>query len=123
MGEEGLYEALATSNVGALSTAKFKSIVTTDPHSYNTIRNEYPDFGGKYAIEHYTTVIQRLLESGAAIKANNLGTLAYKVSSLLSDPAWMARLKANVARIARPQAAYDVARQALAMVSARQEGS
>jgi processive 1,2-diacylglycerol beta-glucosyltransferase len=64
-----------------------------------------------------------LLESGAAIKANNLGTLAYKVSSLLSDPAWMARLKANVARIARPQAAYDVARQALAMVSARQEGS
>jgi processive 1,2-diacylglycerol beta-glucosyltransferase len=60
-----------------------------------------------------------LLESGAAIKANNLATLAYKVSSLLGDEDRMGRLKANVARIARPQAAYDVARQALAMVSAR----
>ena len=43
VGEEGLYEVLATANVNALSGASFKSIVTTDPHSFNTIRNEYPD--------------------------------------------------------------------------------
>src|SRR5258708_7378191 len=48
VGEEGLYELLATANLTAMAGASFKTIVTTDPHSYNTIRNEYPDFGGQY---------------------------------------------------------------------------
>jgi Fe-S oxidoreductase len=64
VGEEGLYEVLATANVAALAGASFKTIVTTDPHSFNTIRNEYPDFGGKYEIEHYTSFVQRLLMQG-----------------------------------------------------------
>ena len=38
--------------------------MTTDPHSFNTIRNEYPDFGGKFEIEHYTTLVKRLIETG-----------------------------------------------------------
>jgi processive 1,2-diacylglycerol beta-glucosyltransferase len=58
-----------------------------------------------------------LLESGAAIKANNLATLGHKVGALLDDAGRLAQLRANVARIARPRAAYDVARKALAMVS------
>ena len=64
VGEEGLYEVLADSNVKAMSEATFKRVVTTDPHSYNTIRNEYPDFGGRYEIEHYTTLLRVLLEVG-----------------------------------------------------------
>jgi Fe-S oxidoreductase len=64
VGEEGLYEVLADSNVKAMSEATFKSVVTTDPHSYNTIRNEYPDFGGRYEIEHYTTLLRGLLQAG-----------------------------------------------------------
>ena len=64
VGEEGLYEVLAASNVAALGAANFKSVVTTDPHSYNTIRNEYPDFGGRFEIEHYTTLIRRLFADG-----------------------------------------------------------
>ena len=64
VGEEGLYELLAESNIKTLSAASFKSIVTTDPHSYNTIRNEYPDFGGRYAIQHYTTLLLELLRTG-----------------------------------------------------------
>ena len=55
VGEEGLYEVLAEGNINTMASASFKRIVTTDPHSYNTIRNEYPDFGGNYEIEHYTT--------------------------------------------------------------------
>jgi processive 1,2-diacylglycerol beta-glucosyltransferase len=54
-----------------------------------------------------------LLENGAAIKVNNLATLAHKVGALLEDPKRLAQLKANVARIARPQAAYDVVRRSL----------
>jgi Fe-S oxidoreductase len=64
VGEEGLYEVLANANLAALQGASFKTIVTTDPHSYNTIRNEYPDFGAKYPIEHYTSFVKRLFESG-----------------------------------------------------------
>ena len=43
-----------------------------------------------------------LLENGAAIKVNNIATLAYKIDSLLEDPARLAQLKENVARLARP---------------------
>jgi len=64
VGEEGLYELLATSNIGTLQSCDFKSIVTTDPHSFNTIRNEYPDFGGKFEINHYTTLVKQLIENG-----------------------------------------------------------
>jgi Fe-S oxidoreductase len=64
VGEEGLYELLANANVAAMAGASFKTIVTTDPHSYNTIRNEYPDFGGKYQIQHYTSFVKRLFDEG-----------------------------------------------------------
>jgi Fe-S oxidoreductase len=64
VGEEGLYEVLAGANIAALEGASFKTIVTTDPHSYNTIRNEYPDFGGKYEIQHYTTFLKQLFADG-----------------------------------------------------------
>jgi Fe-S oxidoreductase len=73
VGEEGLYEALATANIDSLAAASFSSIVTTDPHSYNTIRNEYPDFGGRYQIEHYTTLLLRLLQEGRLPVARSLG--------------------------------------------------
>ena len=64
VGEEGLYELLAGSNIAALGDATFKSIVTTDPHSFNTILNEYPDFGGKYEIQHYTSYLKQLFSDG-----------------------------------------------------------
>ncbi len=64
VGEEGLYELLASANIAALATASFNRIVTTDPHSYNTIRNEYPDFGGKYPIVHYTSFVAELFAAG-----------------------------------------------------------
>jgi processive 1,2-diacylglycerol beta-glucosyltransferase len=54
-----------------------------------------------------------LLESGAAIKANNLATLPFKIDALLEDAPRLAQLKANVARIARPRAAFDVVKRSL----------
>jgi Fe-S oxidoreductase len=64
VGEEGLYETLAAANIKSLSSASFRTIVTTDPHSFNTIRNEYPDLGGQYEIQHYTTLVLKLLQEG-----------------------------------------------------------
>jgi len=54
-----------------------------------------------------------LLENGAAIKINNVGTLPLKITQLLRDKARLESIKANARRIARPQAAFDVARLAL----------
>jgi processive 1,2-diacylglycerol beta-glucosyltransferase len=62
-----------------------------------------------------------LLENGAAIKVNNLGTLRYKVELLLQDPVRLLQLKANVAKLARPRAAYDVVEHALKLVPAARE--
>ena len=54
-----------------------------------------------------------LLENGAAIKINNVGTLAYKLSQLLSEPNRLAQLAANARRIGKPRAAFDVAEKAI----------
>jgi Fe-S oxidoreductase len=86
VGEEGLYEVLAAANIEGLSAASFKTIVTTDPHSYNTIRNEYPDFGGRYEIEHYTTLVLRLLQQGRLQAGRKLN---YRVT--FHDPCHLGR--------------------------------
>ncbi|KAA5597188.1 heterodisulfide reductase-related iron-sulfur binding cluster [Blastochloris sulfoviridis] len=64
VGEEGLYETLSGHNAGQLQQARFDWVVTTDPHSFNTIRNEYPEFGARVAIRHYSAVLADMLESG-----------------------------------------------------------
>ena len=59
-----------------------------------------------------------LLEEGAAIRCNNLPVLAWKLDRLLADDARLARMRANVARLAKPHAARDVAALSLALVGA-----
>ncbi|MBI1916363.1 MAG: glycosyltransferase [Planctomycetes bacterium] len=59
-----------------------------------------------------------LLESGAAVKVNAVGLLTYKVTGLLRDSERLARLRAGVARIARPRAAYDVVSKSLEFLRA-----
>jgi len=49
-----------------------------------------------------------LLEEGVAIRCNNLPALAYKIDRLLDDPERLERMSRNVARLARPRAAYDI---------------
>ena len=49
VGEEGLFETLAEQNIETLAGCEFNRIVTTDPHSLNTLRNEYPALGGELA--------------------------------------------------------------------------
>jgi len=86
VGEEGLYELLAETNIATLGTASFKTIVTTDPHSYNTIRNEYPEFGGQYEIEHYTSYVLRMLRDGKLTVRKPLGSRV-----TLHDPCHLGR--------------------------------
>ena len=65
IGEEGLFESLAEHNLEQFKAAQsFHSIITTDPHSYNTIKNEYPELGEVAQITHYSTILADLLEQG-----------------------------------------------------------
>jgi processive 1,2-diacylglycerol beta-glucosyltransferase len=56
-----------------------------------------------------------LLEEGAALRCNNLPTIAYKIDCLLDDPARMAAMQKNIRRIARPRASYDIVSALLSM--------
>lgn len=86
VGEEGLYELLAENNVAMLQKAQFSRIVTTDPHSFNTIRNEYPEFGGKFEIVHYTQFVLELIAQGRLRLERPLG---YRVT--YHDPCHLGR--------------------------------
>ena len=87
VGEEGLFEQLVEQNLQAFGKAQFKQIVTTDPHSFNTLKNEYPQFGGKFDVKHYTVVLLKLIEEGKLIIKNKLSH--YKVT--FHDPCYLGR--------------------------------
>jgi len=63
VGEEGLFEHVAENNIETLAGCEFERIITTDPHSYNTLTNEYPQFGGEFKIEHATQFLSRLISN------------------------------------------------------------
>lgn len=64
VGEEGLFRSLAEENIRNISACSFERIVTWDPHSFHTLRNEYPDFGGRWPVLHHTQLLLELLEAG-----------------------------------------------------------
>jgi Fe-S oxidoreductase/nitrate reductase gamma subunit len=87
VGEEGLFEMLVDKNTQVLSKVKFKTIITTDPHSYNTIKNEYPDIdGGRPDILHYAELLDQMIVSGKIKFSKKLG---YKVT--YHDPCYLGR--------------------------------
>jgi Fe-S oxidoreductase len=85
VGEEGLYEVLADHNVEVLRGAQFDEIFTTDPHTLNALRNEYPALGVNCPVWHYTELLAKLLEEGA-IRFRPLG---HRVT--YHDPCYLAR--------------------------------
>ncbi|MDJ0835060.1 MAG: (Fe-S)-binding protein [Acidobacteriota bacterium] len=63
-GNEMLFQELAGTLVETLNEYEVKKIVTCDPHAYNSLKNEYPEFGGNYEVIHHTQLIDKLLAEG-----------------------------------------------------------
>ena len=64
IGNEYLYQTLAQANVETLNRYNVKRIVTACPHCFNTIKNEYKDFGGKYEVFHHSQFLAKLIGEG-----------------------------------------------------------
>ena len=60
-GNEFLFQMQALMNIEILNAYEVKTIVTCDPHSFNTLKNEYPSLGGNYKVYHHTQYIQKLI--------------------------------------------------------------
>jgi Fe-S oxidoreductase len=62
MGNEYLYQMLAKDTIGTLDRYEVKTIVTSCPHCFHQLGNEFPQFGGNYEVIHHSTFIERLLQ-------------------------------------------------------------
>ncbi|MFB4213586.1 (Fe-S)-binding protein [Shouchella sp. JSM 1781072] len=65
LGNEFLFQELATANIELFQKHDVKKIVTIDPHAYNTFKNEYPEFGlENVEVYHHTELLAKLLQEG-----------------------------------------------------------
>ena len=84
MGDEYTFQRLAGENVATLNRAGVKKIVTTCPHCFNSIGNEYPDFGGRYEVVHHTEFLAELVRDGRLTPAPSDRTITYHDSCYLA---------------------------------------
>ena len=87
-GNEFLFQMQAVSNIEVLNQYNFKKIVTTCPHCFNTLKNEYPELGGKYDVIHHTELLLTLI-SEQKIKIDNSEFNGKKIT--FHDPCYLGR--------------------------------
>ena len=85
-GNEFLFQMQAMSNIEILNSYNVKNIVTACPHDYNTIKNEYPELGGRYNVKHHTEFIEELIDDGKLKLSKDL-----KKKVTFHDPCYLGR--------------------------------
>jgi len=85
-GERGLFEMLAEKNGRSFSKYEFNEIITTDPHAFNALKNEYPRLGISYPVRHYTQFLAERIEQLKPLLKQEINALvAYH------DPCYLGR--------------------------------
>jgi Fe-S oxidoreductase len=85
-GETGLFEMLAEKNARAFSKYEFEEILTTDPHAFNALKNEYPTLGISYPVRHYSQFLAERLDRLAPLLT---GKIPARVT--FHDPCYLGR--------------------------------
>ena len=85
VGNELTYQVCAKSNIEIFEGYGIRKIISTCPHCFNTLRNEYPDFGGRYEVIHHTELIRDLIRDGRLVLKRQLDSLTYH------DPCYLGR--------------------------------
>ena len=85
-GEEGLWTALAEENIATIQACRFERIFSSDPHTYHTLKNEYPALGGAWRVLHHSELLLELIERGRLEPKRRLG---YRVT--YHDPCTLGR--------------------------------
>ncbi len=84
MGEEYLYQTVQQETVGAMSQYRFQKVLAHCPHCFNTIQNEFPQFGGAWQVVHHSVVIRELIDSGRIVPRKPVdGVVAFHDSCYL----------------------------------------
>jgi Fe-S oxidoreductase len=101
MGNEYLFQTLAEQNVATLNGVRATRIVASCPHCFNTLSNEYPDYGGRYEVIHHTELLADLVAGGRLRPTHELSALL-----AFHDPCYLGR----------HNGVYDAPRSALASI-------
>ncbi len=86
-GNEFLFQMQALMNIDLMNNYKIKTIVTTCPHAFNTIKNEYKSLGGNYQVYHHTEFIVKLINNKRLILNKSLN----KIKVTYHDPCYLGR--------------------------------
>ncbi len=99
IGDEFLFQERAQTNIDTLTRRKVRKIVTPCPHCHNTLKNEYPQFGGNYEVQHHSSLLAELLANGKLRRGTSDGE-----PITLHDPCYLARVNQETAA---PRAVLD----------------
>ncbi len=87
VGDEFTFQDMAARNVNVFEKYKFKRVVTACPHCFNTLANEYHQFGGKLEVLHHTQLLQELVNAGRLQGADVSGN-----GVVFHDPCYLGRV-------------------------------
>jgi Fe-S oxidoreductase/nitrate reductase gamma subunit len=85
VGGELTYQMCAKENIESFERYGIKKVITTCPHCFNTLKNEYSDYGGELEVVHHSELIEELLHSGRLTPKKNLDSVTYH------DPCYLGR--------------------------------